>query len=196
MWSPLGFSPSGVPEQPPAAARGRKLCDTRHVRIRIALWPLLFLVGAGTGTVGADPPPLVREYADLTLRYASGAVTVTDAARGRYDKPTRVVHWTGRFEARPLGRGAKELDRFRFDFPLLGDADPGSQAELADELKKNTVTTTKVRVPLPDGTTELTIADRHGGPSIRVALPTAPAEKAASAAAPPRDAGAGAPRRP
>jgi hypothetical protein len=134
---------------------------------------------------------------DLALRYASGAVTVTSATRGRFDKPTRLPRWTGRFEARTLGRGAKELDRFRFDFPLLGDADPGNQAGLADELKKNTVATTQVRVPLPDGAAELQIVDRHGGPPIKVALPSAPARAPEATEEPPRrDGGAGAPRRP
>jgi hypothetical protein len=128
---------------------------------------------AVTGLTFADKPPLTTGYLDVTVRWQRGRVTVERVEAGRFDKPTAIKRWTGRFEARARA-GKRILDAVRFDFPLLGDADSGNQGALADKLKENTVATAKVRVPLPDGADAVEVADRHGGPAVPVPLPSRP----------------------
>lgn len=147
--------------------------------MRIVLASLLISLFA------APTPPLATSYLDLTIKYTKGTLSIVSASRVRYPSPTVTRRFTGRFEARSTARG-KPLDTFRFDLPLLADADAGNEPALADKLKANLVTTGRVRVPLPDGADALTIVDSHGGAPLPVALPRE------SATSPP-DAGADGP---
>jgi hypothetical protein len=112
----------------------------------------------------------VLEYADLTLDYAAGRVKVSESKRGRFAHPTALERFRGRFEARAIRRTGSSkqqvehvLERVRFDFPLLADAetDDASQEarELADRLRAGVVSHTQVRVPLPDGTDAVAVVD-------------------------------------
>jgi hypothetical protein len=121
-------------------------------------------------TTRGESPRAVSDYADLTLRWERGKLTVEKVEAGRFARPTVMKRYTGRFEARAT-RGGKTLDAVRFDFPLLGDADSGERKDLDDQLKAHLSTVARVRLPLPDGADGIAIADTHGSAVLRLAAP-------------------------
>jgi hypothetical protein len=187
-------APAEPPPAPKASPRGAGLAAARKEPQPIAQAPA---------------PPKTTAYLDVGCRWTRGQLTVADVTPGRFAAPTAIKRYTGRFEARVTSRG-KLLDALRFDFPLLGDADSGNQAELAETLKKNLSTQTRVRVPLPDGADKVVLVDLHGGATVEVplgSLTSGSEPRAAGSGLPPpggapakakgasaRDAGGGAPR--
>ena len=130
--------------------------------------------------VPSPKPPLATAFVDVTCRWQKGRLTIERVERGSFPTPTVTKRFLGRFEARVRGQG-KPLDATRFDFPLLADADSGVRGDLDAELKANLSTTTRIRVPLPDGADEVLIVDLHGGAAVPVPLTTPIANRSATA---------------
>jgi hypothetical protein len=129
-------------------------------------------------------------FADVTLRWDKGTLSVVKVARAELPQPTALRRWRGRFEARALA-GQKLLDYVRFDFPLLATAESGDEmtveaTSFGRKLRSGVTATATVRVPLPDGATAASIYDSETRRSVAVTLPTA---------APPPPAAAGSTRR-
>jgi hypothetical protein len=121
----------------------------------------------------AEPrPPSATRYVDLTLRWARGKISVEKVEAGRFDSPTVMKRFSGRFEAR-VTAGGKPVDSVRFDFPLLADADPGVMGDMNEKMKAGATSVAKVRVPLTDGADALALYDlREEKPQpIKVPLP-------------------------
>jgi hypothetical protein len=146
----------------------------------------------------------VGEVATLTMRWDKGAVTILRVERTLLARPTHLVRFRGRFEARALA-GDKPLDFVRFDFPLLAPADSSDEmteeaAKLGANLRAHVTATTTVRVPLPPGATAVAVYDTAShklvsaplGPAKAAPAPatTAPATKAPPPAPPGSAAGA------
>lgn len=131
----------------------------------------------------AEPPRLTTRYLDVSLKWSRGKITVEKVEAGRFDKPTALKRYLGRFEARATAKG-KPVDSVRFDFPLLGDADVGEQRDMDRRLKANLSTVTKVRVPV-DGADAVTIADTHDPKSVNVNVNLPANENDGVSAAPP-----------
>jgi hypothetical protein len=148
--------------------------------LAIVIWLL-------SATPAPAPLPTLR-YADVDVRYVRGAVSVVGVKLGRFDQPTALKRFRGRFEARVLG-GKTVLDRVEFDFPLTAgaetdDADESSR-KIGENFRRGVTAQTTVRVPVPDGADGLAIYD-----SVSKKLVAAPLKDSAPAAAAP----AGVPR--
>jgi hypothetical protein len=136
------------------------------------------------------PAPQVTDYADLALGWSGGRLTVESVTRGRFERPTALPRYRGRFvaTARKKRRPLETLDETRFDFPLLADTESEDATpearKLAKMVRAGVTAKTTVRVGLPDGADEIAIADSVTGRSVTVSLARSPA--------PPR----GAPRAP
>ncbi len=125
-------------------------------------------------------PPLdmtqpVTQYADVSLRWDKGALTVERVMRGQLPHAPAFRRWRGRFEARALGAG-KPLELVRFDFPLLAAAEVPDEmsaeaAEFGKQLRQGVTATTVVRLPLPDGATAASIYDTETRRAVPVTLP-------------------------
>jgi hypothetical protein len=105
----------------------------------------------------------VGEVATLSVRWDKGAVTILRVERVLLARPTHLIRFRGRFEARAVV-GDKMLDFVRFDFPLLAPAE--SADEMTDEanqigakLRAHVTATTTVRVPIPHGATAIGVYD-------------------------------------
>ena len=125
----------------------------------------------------------VTHYADVTVRWDKGALSVVKVARGELPRATSFRRWTGRFEARALA-GGQPLDFVRFDFPLLGAAEAPDEmtpeaTAFGRKLRNGVTATTVVRLPLPDGATAGAIYDSETRRSIPVTLPAPPPPGAA-----------------
>ncbi len=131
------------------------------------------------------PPPTAR-YADVTVRYARGEVSIVAVKPARFDKPTSLPRFRGRFEARAL-KAKSVVDQVAFDFPLVADAETDDTDEsgrkLAERFRRGATVETSVRVPLPEGADAIEIYDTQTKKSV-----------SASLAAKEPDAPAGAPR--
>jgi len=144
----------------------------------------------------------VGEVATLTVRWDKGAVTILRVERTLLARPTHLVRFRGRFEARAVG-GDKPLDFVRFDFPLLAPADSSDEmteeaARLGAKLRAHVTATTTVRVPIPPGATAVAVYDTASHKLVSAALgpakamaPAAPAATAPAPAPPGSAAGAG-----
>jgi hypothetical protein len=127
----------------------------------------------------------VTQFADVTLRWDKGALTVVKVSRGQLAQATALRRWRGRFEARALA-GQKQLEFVRFDFPLLAAAESSDEmtpeaTTFGRKLRNGVTATTVVRVPLPDGATAATIYDSETRKSLPVTLPAAPTAPPAAA---------------
>jgi hypothetical protein len=125
-------------------------------------------------------------YDDLDLKFERGKVSVVGVRPGRFDKPTTLRRFRGRFEARVLQR-KKILETIQFDFPLLGaaeseDVDPEHRA-LADKFRAGLTTTATVRVPLYEGADAIEIYDAQTRKTVAVDLKAPPAGASTGAAA-------------
>ncbi len=129
-------------------------------------------------------PPAVTAWADLAVRWTRGKLTVEKVERGTFERPTVMKRFVGRFEARVV-RAGHTVDSVRFDFPLLADADAGNQEDIARRMQANVATSTRVRVPLPDGADAIVLVDTHGGLPVRVPLALSAVIRAAAAVAAP-----------
>ncbi|HTQ02893.1 MAG TPA: hypothetical protein VMI54_03510 [Polyangiaceae bacterium] len=71
-----------------------------------------------------DPTPLRQaEQYEYTFHYENGTVTLANVRAVRYRQPIVTARRMGRF-AVELWIGHELIDRVRFDFPLLADAEP------------------------------------------------------------------------
>jgi hypothetical protein len=132
----------------------------------------------------------VRDYADVTVQYDKAGLKIMNVRRGRFDKPTALPKYRGRFVAHALGQ-KKQLEEVRFDLPLLADAETDDATDearkFADRLRSGTSVKATVRVPLPEGSLVVKIDDSKTTQSVSVSLATAPSPipGAAGANAPP-----------
>jgi hypothetical protein len=127
-------------------------------------------------------PPAAR-FADVELKFQRGQVAVTAVKLGRFEQPTALRRFRGRFAARVLA-GKKIVDEVQFDFPLLAaaessDVDEANRA-LAERLRAGVTATTRVRVPIWDGADGLEIYDAQTRRVLAVALKDSPAAPAAA----------------
>jgi hypothetical protein len=124
-------------------------------------------------------------FADVTLRWDKGALSVVKVVRVEVAKATTLRRWKGRFEVRALD-GQKLLDFVRFDFPLLAAAESGDDmtqeaTAFGRKLRSGVTATTTVRLPLPDGATAASIYDSETKRSLPITLPAAPPAPPAAA---------------
>jgi hypothetical protein len=119
----------------------------------------------------------VVAYADVTLEVSPKQQRITEVKPGRFDKPTALPRYRGRFEARAL-RGKEVLERVRFDVPMLHDAETDDASDearkFAEQLRAHASVRTRVRVPLPEGTDAIAIVDGKTGRTTTVPLGKAP----------------------
>jgi hypothetical protein len=134
--------------------------------------------------------PVVR-YADVTVQVDKKQLSVIEVKPGRFEQPTALPRYRGRFVARAL-HGERILEEVRLDLPLLADAETEDTAEadrrFAERLRQGVSVKARVRVPLPEGADAIVIVDTRGGRSARVSLATAPpspSPRAASTGGPP-----------
>jgi hypothetical protein len=128
--------------------------------------------------IAADLTRPATHFADVTLRWDKGALSLVKVTRVELPRPTALRRWRGRFEARALA-GQKLLDFVRFDFPLLAAAESGDDmtaeaTAFGRKLRSGVTATTVIRLPLPDGATAATIYDSETRKSLPVTLPAAP----------------------
>src|SRR5260370_39946243 len=99
---------------------------------------------ASSSTVMTPPAP---RYADLELKFARGQLSVIALKLGRFDKPTALRRFRGRFEARVL-QGKRIVEQVQFDFPLLAAAESDDVDEqhraLADRVRAGVTATAGV----------------------------------------------------
>jgi len=122
-------------------------------------------------------PPASR-FADVDVKFQRGHVSVTAVKLDRFERPTALRRFRGRFAARVLA-GKRVVDEVLFDFPLLGaaessDVDDANRA-LADRLRAGVTATTRVRVPIYDGADGLEIYDTQTRRVLPVPLKDSPA---------------------
>jgi hypothetical protein len=146
--------------------------------VALLTWVLL---AAPVATVMTAP---TARYADLELKFSRGQLSVIAVKLGRFDKPTALRRFRGRFEARVLA-GKKIIEQVQFDFPLVGTAESPDISDenrlLAERLRAGVTTTASVRVPLPDGAEALEIYDPNTLKRWPVALKDSPAPDAPAA---------------
>jgi hypothetical protein len=116
---------------------------------------------------------LCTEYADVDLKFADGAVSIEKIRPGRFDKPTALRRWRGRFTA-IVARGKSPIYELQFDFPLLAaaesnDTTPEARA-LAERLRKGVTSTVTVRVPLSPSADTLVIYDPLTNKEVKAPL--------------------------
>jgi hypothetical protein len=147
------------------------------------IWLVLWLVPKIAMTA-----PVVR-YADITVQVDKQQLKIVDVKPGRFDKPTALPRYRGRFAARAVA-GDKILEEVRLDLPLLADAETNDVSDddkkFAERLRQGVSVKARVRVPLPEGADAIVIVDQKSGRSARVSLATAPAPGAAKDAPPGR----------
>jgi hypothetical protein len=141
----------------------------------------------------------VGEVANLTVRWDQRTITIVRVERTLLPKPTPLIRYRGRFEARAVDNthGDKTLDFVRFDFPLMAPAESRDEMTedarlVGEKLRANLTATTIVRVPLPRGATAISVYDTASHKTVAVPL-TPPA--AAPARSPARSGGAGSTKR-
>jgi hypothetical protein len=102
------------------------------------------------------------EYVDVELRWSRGQLTILSVKHGRFDKPTALARFRGRFEARALAKGATR-EHVAFDFPLLANAETDDATTesraIGGRLRGGVTATTTVRLPLPDGADAIAVYD-------------------------------------
>jgi hypothetical protein len=82
-----------------------------------------------------DPPPLVEKAAWIfDLRWDRGQVWLLGVHELRLQAPQATPRVMGRF-AMELFEGSVLIERVRFDFPLLGGAEPDAGASFATKLR-------------------------------------------------------------
>jgi hypothetical protein len=128
--------------------------------------------------IAADLTRPTTHFADVTLRWDRGALTVVKVTRTELPEAKALRRWRGRFEARALD-GKKTLDYVRFDFPLLAAAEAGDEmtaeaTAFGRKLRSGVTATTIVRLPLPDGVTAASIYDSETRRTLPITLPEAP----------------------
>jgi hypothetical protein len=131
-----------------------------------------------TPATHARDVPNVLAYADVDLRYAGGQVTILKVRPGRFEKPTSLPLYRGRFVA-IVGKGKTSLVELQFDFPLLSDTEtedmtPEARA-LAQRIRKGATSSTTVRVPLPAGADTVSVWDSVSRKTVAAPLATSPA---------------------
>ncbi len=118
----------------------------------------------------------VRAYADVVIAVTGERLTVVEVRRGRFDKPTALPRFRGRFAVRALA-GNKILEEVHVDLPLLADAETDDASDdarrFAAQLRKGVSVKARVRVPLPEGADALSIVDAHTARVTRVPLSAA-----------------------
>jgi hypothetical protein len=160
----------------------------------IALLVTLLLAPEATTDVG--------EIATLTVRWDKGNLSIVRIERSLLPRPTRLLRYRGRFEARAVDSthgGDKTLDFVRFDIPLMAPADSADEMTdearaLAEKLRANVTATTFVRVPLPRGATAVSVYDTATKKTVVKPL-TPPPPASSSPAASPAAGGGGSTRR-
>ena len=141
-------------------------------------------------------PPLqltqpVRNYADVLLSVDAEKIVVAELHKGRFDKPTALPRYRGRFLLRALA-GKKVLEEVRVDLPLLADAETDDASDearkFAVRLRQNASVKARVRVPLPDGADAIAVVDTKTGRAVTASLSaaTAPSPHPAAAKGAPR----------
>jgi hypothetical protein len=164
--------------------------------------PPVIQAGPAAPVAHADQTAPVVRYADLALELAAGRASVLEVLYGRFDRPTALARYRGRFEARVLHKGAI-LERVRFDFPLAADAETDDASDearaVAERLRAGITARTRLRVPLPDGADAIAIWDPRRGLGVLVPVINAAGASGgvkARPAGPPPAAKAGAPPAP
>jgi hypothetical protein len=118
----------------------------------------------------ADPAPIVaRSRWIFDLRWDSGDVWLLGVRVEELPSPRATPHAMGRF-AIELYEGPTVIERVRFDFPLLGAAEPDAGVSLSRRLR----TSIGVYVPVTSRGTRLLLVDR--ATSSRWELPWPPRE--------------------
>ncbi len=121
-------------------------------------------LGTATGDIAItstppDPPPLVeREQWVFDLRWDRGQVWLLGVATMRLRAPQATPRAMGRF-AVELFEGRALIERVRFDFPLLGAAEPDAALSLTSKLR----TRIGVVFPATRRGTRLDLVDRATG---------------------------------
>jgi hypothetical protein len=136
--------------------------------------------------IAPDMTRPAAHFADVTLRWERGALTVVKVTRAELPQAKSLRRWRGRFEARALD-GKKTLDYVRFDFPLLAAAEAGDEmtteaTAFGRKLRSGVTATTVVRLPLPDGATAASIYDSETKRTLPITLPAASPESPPAAA--------------
>jgi hypothetical protein len=135
----------------------------------------------------------VAEWADVTVQADAAHLSLVNVRRGKFDKPTQVPRYRGRFLARALDGAGKTLEEVRFELPLMAEAETDDASDearrYAEKLRANVSVKSTVRVPLPEGTDHIEIVDTLKKRTLTVPLATA----AAAAPSPGPAARAGAP---
>jgi hypothetical protein len=132
----------------------------------------------------ADPAPIVaRTRWIFDLRWDSGDVWLLGVRIEELPNPRATPRAMGRF-AIELYEGPTVIERVRFDFPLLGAAEPDAGVSLSRRLR----TSIGVYVPVTSRGTRLLLVDR--ATSSRWELPWPP-RQSMDAGAPTEEAGVG-----
>ena len=144
------------------------------------IWLVLFLAPKIPMTA-----PVTR-YADVTVQVDKQQLKILEVKPGRFDKPTALPRYRGRFTARAVA-GEKVLEEVRLDLPLLADAETPDTDEadrkFAERLRQGVSVKARVRVPLPEGADAIVIVDGKTNRTSRFTLATAPAPSPGAAAA-------------
>ena len=140
-----------------------------------------------------DPTPLRQaEQYEYTFHYENGTVTLANVRAVRYRQPIVTARRMGRF-AVELWIGHELIDRVRFDFPLLADAEPApSRHPLYDRPTKMAGPfDVVVVVPNAERARQARLVDRASRTDAELSWPPAPnASGSASPAAAPAPSGA------
>jgi hypothetical protein len=130
----------------------------------------------------------VTRYADVTVQVDNKQLKILEVRPGRFDKPTALPRYRGRFVARAVA-GDKVLEEVRVDLPLLAVAETDDTAEsdkkFAERLRQGVSVKARVRVPLPEGADTVVIVDSRTNRTARATLATAPSPAGAATGAPP-----------
>ncbi len=144
--------------------------------------------GMRCATDPPDPAPLgTRDWVRLRLRYDSGRVELVESRSERTERVESTERKMGRF-AVELWIGCELVDRVRYNFPLLGGAEPEAGSDppvtFASKLRAEQV----VRIPDSPRATSLVLVDRatQQRTTLRWPLPVADGVRPA---AEPLDAG-------
>ena len=118
----------------------------------------------------------VLAWADVTVQVDPTHMTLVEVRLGRFDKPTALMRYRGRFAARALGeKGA--LEEVRFELPLLAEAETDDASDearrFAEKLRQGASVKATVRVPLPEGAQRIEIVDTLRNQKLKVPLTSA-----------------------
>jgi hypothetical protein len=133
------------------------------------------------------------EWADITVQADAAHLSLVNVRRGKFDKPTQLPRYRGRFVARVLDGAGKPLEEVRFELPLMAEAETDDASDearrFAEKLRANTSVKSTVRVPLPDGAQRVEIVDTLKKRTLTVPLATAMSPGAAPSPGPAARAG-------